>query len=261
MAPCRSRSSLACAGIVCAAVSTASAQEREPGDPAAPDRVWRYAVEVYGFLPITLESDVTVGNQTVTFEADAGDVVDHLQAALAGRLEAWKQRFGYILEPLYLQYGTDGMGPAGTPFNVRVRTLATDFLVGAIVARFGERGSGSPFGRIELHGGIRGEFSESRLQIGAMPELDNDEDLLRFAGALQVPFHFTDQLSIRGRATFVGRHGFAASVLGVLEYTFDPVILAAGYRYDHLETDAARLQIETTAHNVYASFTLEFDGS
>ncbi|HEY5925595.1 MAG TPA: hypothetical protein VIV11_28110 [Kofleriaceae bacterium] len=238
---------LLCSGLV----SIAWAQEPIPGQPAPAWRDWRSSIELYGYLPWSINGDATVLDHSVDFEADAGDVIDSLEGAAAARLEIWRERLGLIIDTSYVQLGHDGeIGMTEVSYDVDISQLTTDFQLGWAMLTDSNA-------QLEVHAGVRGEFTNASVEIGAA-ERSNDNDLAKFVGALQLPVRITKHWRARARGTFAAPSGLSLQFLGVIEYDFNPIMLALGYRYDSLETDTERMSLSTQSHNVYVSLALGF---
>jgi len=116
--------------------STAWAQPPEPVDNYFPDRLsgWRFEFEPFAAIPVSIDGDVTVGDRQVPFETDLGDVFDHLEFALTGRFEAWKGRWGGLLNAQHYWFGADRMTADGRTFELDSRVAVGSAL---LARRFG----------------------------------------------------------------------------------------------------------------------------
>jgi hypothetical protein len=251
-------------GVLGAGSGTARAQAYEPEDTSEPPReesrsAWRYVAEAYAPIPLTMTTDITLGDQMETIESDAGDLADKYRAGASLRFEAWyRRRFGLVLDGGYLQVADSTELPGGTPVGVSARTFALDVLGGFRALDYGgaERW---PAVALELHAGVRGEYVEARIGVGDRMT-DEGEGIFKFAGAVVVPIRLTERWWLRTRATVAAWHGTSLEALGYFEYDFDPVALALGYQYDLSHSDSGALEIESDSHNIYLSFTLRYAG-
>ncbi len=234
---------------------TAPADAQEPEYELAPrmPRGTHAQVELYGFLPWSLLGTTSVGDQSVAFEADAGDVLDSLRAGGAGRIEAWSGRVGLIVDVLYLRVGQDGeIGPMAIPYDVDLSRLTGDLMLGVIPVR----GANT---QLELHAGVRAERNDATIELGAM-QRDDADTTAKFVGAVQVPVQLTERWRARARGVFAVPDDVSVTVLTLAEYDFDPVALGFGYRYDSVETDGDRVAVDVRAHSVYLSLAMELGG-
>ena len=236
---------------------TAPAHAQEPESELAPrmPRGTQTQVELYGFLPWSLLGTTTVGDQSVDFEADAGDVLDTFRAGGAGRIEVWNRsaRLGLIIDVLYLRVGQDGeVGPMAIPFDVDLSRLAADLMLGLIPVR-------GPNAQLELHAGVRAERNDAMIEVGAI-QRENDDTTGKFVGAVQIPVHLTERWRARARGVIAVPDGVSVSVLTLAEYDFDPVALGFGYRYDSVETEGERVEVDVRSHSVYLSLAMELGG-
>ena len=251
-----------CVGVLCGGSTTAHAQEQEPvdtGEPPTETSPWRYMAQVYAPIPLTMTTDITVGDQMASIDADAGDLADKYRAGASLRFEAWyARRYGIILDGSYLQVADNTELPGGTPVGVSARSFGLDVLGGIRALEYGgaERW---PAVALELHAGVRGEYIEGRIGVGDRMT-DEAEGIFKFAGAIQVPVRLSERWWLRTRATVAAWHGTSFAILGYAEYDFDTVALALGYQYDLLHSDSGALELETDSHNIYLSFTLRYAG-
>ncbi|MBF2029227.1 MAG: hypothetical protein IGS48_21115 [Oscillatoriales cyanobacterium C42_A2020_001] len=101
----------------------------------ASDR-WQFSVAPYFFVPLNAEVDATVLGRSTSIDLSLGDILEFDRAFDAGlRVEAWKNRFGLILDGFYVSLKDSGnLGvtfPAGSlqrfgiPFPVRASADAS----------------------------------------------------------------------------------------------------------------------------------------
>jgi hypothetical protein len=81
--------------------------------PASPR--WRFSVTPYAFAPFSVNGDVTVRNFSSDFNVGLSDILDRLNFALAGRVEAWRGNLGLIFDGSYFNLGQDGSVRLSTP--------------------------------------------------------------------------------------------------------------------------------------------------
>lgn len=73
-----------------------------------PDR-WRFSVEPYFFIPLSVKADATVGGRTTSIDLGLGSILNFDRAFDAGvRVEAQKARFGLIFDGFYVSAKDSG---------------------------------------------------------------------------------------------------------------------------------------------------------
>ena len=234
-----------------------AAQEETGGDDGG--RGWRTLIEVHGFVPWTVEAGVTVGGETVELESSADEILDELEAGAAARLEMWRGQIGLLAGAGFLHLGQQGeAGPDAAPFDVRAWWASADLMAGlvALTVPGGPR-PGSPLLRVELGAGVRGDLVDGDIEQGGV-ERAEDETVARFVGTAHVPVQVTEVLRLRARGTVAAGRGVSWSGLVVGELVFDPIAVAAGYRYDSLEHEAEELDVDARAHSVQLSVGFRF---
>lgn len=120
------------------------------------DTDWRYTLGLYAFLPVSTTGTSTVAGRTVPVDLDLGDVLDLLDFAAAGRVEAWKGDFGLIFDANYVSITGDGSFPIppGSTFSVNVRQKWLGLLAAYRVAD-GTYGATSQRYTFDIQGGVR----------------------------------------------------------------------------------------------------------
>lgn len=114
---------------VCAPWNAASAQALAP--PTFDDDAWRFAVTPYLFLPVKTTGDATVAGATADIDLDLGDVLDVLNGAASGRVEAWRGDLGLVVEGYFVSIGGDGSlerPGASLDVDVDVQQIFVDLL-------------------------------------------------------------------------------------------------------------------------------------
>jgi hypothetical protein len=98
------------------------------------DSEWRVDFSPYVFFPVSVDGDSTVSGQTISLDLDASDILDLLDFALAGRLEAWKGDFGLILDGYYVNLDAGGTvgTPGPLPINVSIDADIRQFYLDAL---------------------------------------------------------------------------------------------------------------------------------
>jgi hypothetical protein len=77
----------------------------ETNEPAPPR--WRFIFLPYGFVPLSVEGDVTVRDLSADINLGLDDVLNPLNFAAAGRLEAWRGNLGFIFDAAYFSVEQD----------------------------------------------------------------------------------------------------------------------------------------------------------
>lgn len=72
---------------------------------------WRHTLSIYAFLPARTKGDSTVAGTTVPLDLDFGDALELLDFAAAGRYEAWRADWGFIIDANYVSLEADGRLP------------------------------------------------------------------------------------------------------------------------------------------------------
>ncbi len=92
---------------------------------------WRVDFSPYVFFPVSVDGDSTVAGQTISIDLDASDILDLLDFALAGRLEAWKGDFGLILDGYYvnLDMGGNVDTPGPLPINIGINVDIRQYII------------------------------------------------------------------------------------------------------------------------------------
>lgn len=118
----RTLSTLAmCIGLL--AVTPAKVRADALPIPGQSEVGWRFDLSTYAFLPLSTTGSSTVAGRSVPVDLSLSDVLDILDFASAGRLEAWNGDFGVIVDANYMSIGASGPFPipAGSTFSVNVR--------------------------------------------------------------------------------------------------------------------------------------------
>lgn len=113
----------AAAGLITAlCVTTPAAAEPIPLAGGS-ETDWRYALSIYAFLPIRTKGTSTIAGTTVPLDLDLGQAVELLDFAAAGRFEAWRGNWGFIVDANYVSLEADGAlpVPAGATFKADIR--------------------------------------------------------------------------------------------------------------------------------------------
>ncbi len=84
---------------------------------------WRHTLSIYAFLPARTKGDSTVAGTTVPLDLDFGDALELLDFAAAGRYEAWRGDWGFIIDANYVSLEADGSlpTPGSASFSADIR--------------------------------------------------------------------------------------------------------------------------------------------
>ena len=135
--------------------------------PGQSDGGWRYTMGLTGFFPISTTGTSTVGGNSADFDLGLSDVLDLLDFAAAGRLEAWNGNLGVIVDASYTSITADGNlpGPLGSAFNVNNRQKWLG-VMGAYRVAYGTGNNGQPYS-IDLQAGAR--YNSIRQTVSIQP--------------------------------------------------------------------------------------------
>lgn len=225
---------------------------QEPTSEQAPAiRGMRSEVQLYGFIPWSVVGSATAGGVSVDFDVDAGDVLDVLELGRAVRAEVWRGPLAFIVDALYLEFGQEGeLRMTQIPIDVEVQRLTADIMLGWVPLR-------DAITQLELHAGVRAEFSDVSIMIGDA-ERSAGRDRARFVGEAEVPFRVTESWHMRARGTLAVPGSVSFTFLGIAEYHIGRFAIGFGYRYDSFESDGRRVAFDARAHNAYLSLGMDF---
>ncbi|WP_319545749.1 hypothetical protein [Ruegeria conchae] len=108
--------------IALLSVGTAAQSEAIPLSGQS-ETEWRHTLAIYAFLPARTSGDSTVAGVTVPLDLDFGDALELLDFAAAGRYEAWRGDWGFIIDANYVSLEADGSlpTPGSAPFSADIR--------------------------------------------------------------------------------------------------------------------------------------------
>ena len=214
-------------------------QDAVPTDTtdAEEDNNWRLNLDLYGFAPLSADTDVTLNGNSDTLSWDLRDVLDHLTGLMTVRAGLEKGRWGLQTALNYSRFAGDFGGSSWTSLD-RSRNRR---LTGNEVNR-----------RLTLRGDLDGDFQLEQAMV--------DVALRYRAGAVQRP------RMEPGEATFVGFAG-ARIVGGTISGDVD-VKLASSYEGPILESERSKTQSFDSAWShtwvqpligMHANYTLSDD--
>jgi len=202
--------------------------------------MWEWRATIYGWLPAL---DSSVGTEPGRLEADitGEDVLDALDFAFMGALEARRGRWSFIGDLLY----SDLSGEKDTPFGVLFSKGEVETELTAVTAYAAYRVAASPQAALDLGAGVRW-FSldlDATLTGGALPEqsssLSEDwaDPVLMARGSVAFDDNwFATGLVDAGRE--IGGHSETWQALATLGYRFnDRWSARIGYRWMNLDRD------------------------
>lgn len=125
---------------------------------------WTYTVTPYLWVPNSVKGDSTIGGAPPSkLDYDLSDIIEHLDFGASVRVEAWKGRFGLILDAAYVDLG----GEPAPPLDLDVKQTTVDLLLGYEVARIPTGASGTKRRdvSIQLMGGLRYVYLKQELDV------------------------------------------------------------------------------------------------
>jgi hypothetical protein len=139
---------------------------------------WRHTLSVYAFLPARTSGDSTVAGVTVPLDLDFGDALELLDFAAAGRYEAWRGDWGFIIDANYVSLEADGSlpTPGSAPFSADIRQEWLGLLA-AYKAVDAIGGNGQRYA-IDLQAGVRYNSLRQEITVTSpapIPVLGGDE--------------------------------------------------------------------------------------
>jgi hypothetical protein len=227
------------------------AQEPTSETATPPYRGVRSEIEIYGFLPWQVTGDASAGDISVGFEADAGDVLDHLEAGAAARGQVWRGPGGLIVDVLWLKFGQDeAVGMQGIPIDIDISRFTADLMFGWVPYR-------DATAQLQLHAGMRIESTDVDLMVGDASR-DDDNDKAKFVAEAEFPLRLDKHWLVRARGTLAVPDGVSFTFLGVAEYQYDWFAVTFGYRYDSIETGGPRVSFDSRMHSIYLALGADF---
>jgi hypothetical protein len=126
---------------------------------AAADDAWRVTVTPYAFVPVSTTGTSTVAGRSADPDLDLGDIVETLNFAASGRVEAWRGDFGVMLDGYYASIGDDAtLASAGDLATARVEVTSTQWWLSVMGGFRALSGTVGPDGRayaVDLGAGVR----------------------------------------------------------------------------------------------------------
>ncbi len=163
---------------------------------------WKYTVTPYLWIPNSVEGTSTVGGAPpAELDFDLSDALDLFEFGAAVRVEAWKGRFGLILDANYVDLGAEISTP-GPDLDVDIKQTIIDLLLGYEVARI-PTGAGGAKPRdvsIRLMGGLRYNYLKQEIEVGGGPTFGGSESWVEPVVGAQVTLYLSERwtATVRG---------------------------------------------------------------
>jgi len=246
---------------------------------------WEIRLMPYFWMP-SMDAEGTVGGPlggslSGNVDLNFGDVMDYFDFGAMGRVEAWKGKWGFIFDGLFMNLSADGsfQGSRGlTNFNLDadVRLGMADFGLAyrLIENRFGKNNQQRLI--FEPYGGLRYGYLRQKIDLNvniagvgsAGRTLGTSEDWVEpFVGG-RVFWDLNDKWSLNVRGDAGGFKIGSASdltwqIAGGVDYKISKkMIFNAGYRYVELDysrgSGSDELGIDLRAKGPYLGLTIQF---
>lgn len=236
------------------------------------DSDWRYTLGIYSFLPLSTTGTSTIAGTSVPIDLDLGDVLDLLDWALAGRVEAWNGDFGLIFDANYVSIGADGpLPPApGTTFSVNVRQKWLGLLAAYRVAD-GNYGTNNQRYTFDVQGGARYNSLRQTVSFKTSippnpPTLGGDESwwepVIGARGMWRLNDRWTTIASIDLGGFGAGGNDLQIGANVGFDYQpWDNTAITFGYRYFSMDFTASdgSMAYDTTQHGPYIGVKFFFN--
>jgi len=241
---------------------------------------WEIRLVPYFWMP-SLDADATVSGLSGSVDLSFGDVLDYLDFAAMGRMEAWKDKWGLTFDGLFMNLGAAGSfeGSRGlTRFDLDadVRLGMADFGLAyrLLEQRFGNNNEQKL--TFEPYGGLRYAYLRQKIDlnvdiagIGSRgATLGRSEDWVEpFVGG-RVIWDLNNKLALNARGDAGGFGIGSASdllwqIAGGVDYKLsENMIFNAGYRYVDLDysrgSGSNELGIDLRAQGPFVGLTISF---
>ena len=246
---------------------------------------WEIRLMPYFWMP-SLDAEGTVGGPlggslSGNVDLSFGDVMDYFDFGAMGRFEAWKDKWGFTFDGLFMNLGADGSfegrrGVTSFDLDADVRLGMADFGLAyrLVEGHFGDNNEQKL--TFEPYGGIRYAYLREKIDLNvdiagvgsAGVKLGGSEDWVEpFVGG-RVIWDLNDKLALNIRGDAGGFGIGSASdltwqIAGGVDYKLSKnMIFNVGYRY--LELDYSRgsgseeLGIDTRAKGPFVGVTILF---
>lgn len=112
---------------------------------------WRFSIEPYFYVPFGANGDITVRGVNAPINAGIGDIFDaivnDLNFAAFGRVEAWNGPWGILFDGTYMNVGTGQSAAIPVPTDLQLQGLPPQVTIDAAV--------GTSYTKLDLAGGYR----------------------------------------------------------------------------------------------------------
>ncbi|HEY9643633.1 MAG TPA: hypothetical protein V6C57_24300, partial [Coleofasciculaceae cyanobacterium] len=117
---------------------TDGADSPAEGTEPSPAPRWRFSFEPYGYIPVSVDGNVSIGNFSTNIDRNTSvqDVISKLSSTLnfgfIGRAEAWREHLGFIVDAFYLNLGQNNTATRDVPCcfqNIIPSRIDTDITV------------------------------------------------------------------------------------------------------------------------------------
>ncbi len=249
-------------------------------EPMGKSNEWEIRLIPYFWMP-SMKADATFSGLSGSVDLGFDDIIDHLDFAAMGRVEAWKGKWGLTFDGLFMNLGADGSfegsrGAVNFDLDADVRLGMADF---AVAYRLFETQFGNNNEQrlaFEPYGGLRYAYLRQKIDLNVTiigvgsigATLGGSEDWVEpFVGG-RIIWDLNDKLAlnVRGDAGGFGI-GSASDLLwqisGGVDYKFSKnIILNAGYRYVDLDysrgSGSNELGIDLQAKGPFVGLTILF---
>lgn len=207
---------------------------------SAQDTGWTFQAALYGWFS-GLDASVETPRGTVDAEISFSDVLENLDVAFMGALEARNGRWGLIGDYVY----SDLTATQGTPFGLAFSEARVESTTSVFSGYAMYRAVQTPNVALDLGGGFRwiGLDSKTTLTPGTLPgqSFDSSDDWANplIAGRLIVPFN--DKwygMALADVGGYLTQDSSTWQAVGAIAYNFNQRWSAhLGYRYMQIENE------------------------
>jgi hypothetical protein len=254
----------------------------ETDEPASPR--WRFTFQPYGFVPLSVEGDVTVRDFSSDISLGLDDILNPLNFAAAGRFEVWRGNLGFIFDGAYFSIEQDNsisrsgldcldcIFPSEIDIETKVRYGQFDLGVGY---RFGAVNPSAAATEFDLGPlvfdaivgmriyAIHGEIDLST-NLDTSRELERSKTIFEPMVSGRIRWNLSPDLAgwVRGDIAGFGIQGMvlATSFTGGLEWMFSgDTSLLLGYRISTIQYNSDdNLELDLLLHGPYLGMVFRF---
>lgn len=227
----------------------------------AQDAGWNFDASIYAWVPgLSTTVDTRFGD--FTSESSGGDVLDNLDMAVMGTLQAQKDKWSLALDMLYVDLSASNDSPAGLAYSSIDTALSATAISGYGFYAVSE----TPQARIDLGGGFRYMNVDLNIDLNSAGtassrSLNPGESwtVPIIAGRIEMPIN--DQWFVTGFADYggTGSDDETWQVLATVGYRFnDQWSIRGGYRYFVANQDIDNIPTEMTLSGPIIGVTAKF---